>query len=49
MSRANYVKHLEHDIHASRRTIDELAKEIYELREQLKNQHSQLNERTHEK
>jgi len=37
MSRADYIKHLEHDINASRKTIDELVHEIYELKEQLKN------------
>jgi hypothetical protein len=50
MSRANYVKHLEHDIDASRKTINELAREIFELREQLKSKIQQpSNERTYKK
>ena len=46
MSRATYVKHLEHDINASKKTIDELTKEVHELREQLKATQPS-NERTH--
>jgi hypothetical protein len=36
MSRANYVKQLEHIADASKKAIDDLTREVYELREQLK-------------
>jgi hypothetical protein len=36
MSRATYVKHLEHDLEASKRAIDELTQENHQLREYLK-------------
>jgi len=49
MSRANYVKHLEHDIDAFRKTINDLARENFELREQLKSIQQPTNERTHQK
>jgi hypothetical protein len=35
MSRATYVKHLEHIADASRKAINDLTREVYELREQL--------------
>lgn len=36
MNRAAYVKHLEHDLDASSKTINDLTQENHELREQLK-------------
>lgn len=36
MSRANYLKHLEHDLDASKKIINDLVQEVYELREHLK-------------
>ena len=36
MSRANYVKRLEHDLEASKKIIDELIREIYELNQKIK-------------
>jgi len=39
MSRAMYLKRLEQDLSASKKVINELTQEIYELREQLKTEH----------
>jgi len=36
MSRATYVKQLEQIADASKKTINDLTREVYELREQLK-------------
>lgn len=47
MTRALYIKHLEHDIEASKKAINDLIQENYELREQLKL--SQNNVRSHQK
>lgn len=43
MSRATYVKHLEKYMDASRKTINDLTREVYELREQLKGKITQQN------
>ena len=47
MSRANYVKHLEKYMDASRKTINDLTREVYELREQLKGKITQQNGNVH--
>lgn len=44
MSRATYVKHLEHTADASKKAIDDLTREIYELKEQLKMKNETINE-----
>ena len=36
MSRSDYVKHLEHDLSASQKIINDLVQELHEVREQLK-------------
>jgi hypothetical protein len=36
MTRASYVKHLEHDLEASRKAINDLIQENHQLREFLK-------------
>jgi predicted DNA-binding ribbon-helix-helix protein len=50
MSRATYVKHLEQIADASKKTINDLTREVYELREQLKLKATPTtNERTKQK
>lgn len=50
MSRATYVKHLEQIADASKKTINDLTREVYELREQLKLKAPQpINGRTEQK
>jgi len=46
MSRATYVKHLEHDLEAYKRTVNELIQENHELRENLKAVSQRQNEPT---
>jgi predicted RNase H-like nuclease (RuvC/YqgF family) len=49
MSRATYVKHLEHDLTASKKIINDLCSELHELREQLKVVQQSRHEISHQK
>ena len=46
MNRATYVKHLEHDVDASQKVINDLTHEIHDLREQLNSALKALLERS---
>jgi dynactin complex subunit len=49
MSRATYLKHLEHDLNASKKIINDLCSELHELREQLKAVNPPKHEISHQK